>query len=101
MEIKTEQFKFDLGMIAQEIEKHLKEVCQHLLDTGKDLNGITTRNDDGNQIMIVRINPDCSLLVKHYDDLDDDDAFDISLYSIDVYEQLALLDYIGANILER
>lgn len=101
MKIKTEQFKFDLGMIAQEVEKHLKEVCQHLLDTGKDLNGITTRNDDGNQIIIVGINPDLSLSVKHYDDIDDGDAFDISLYSIDAYEQLSLLDYIRDNILER
>lgn len=101
MKVKTEQFKFDLGMLAQQVEKHTKEVLQHLLDTGKSLNGVTVVNDDHNMVVINTINPDLSLNVKQYDDIDGDEAFDISVYTIDIYEQLQLLDYIAFNILKQ
>ncbi len=101
MQVKTEQFRFDLGTLAQQVEKHTKEVLAHLLEIGKDLNGVTVINDDNNTVVINHINADLSLNVKNYDDTSLDEAFNIDVYTIDVYEQLQLLDYIKDNILRQ
>lgn len=101
MQVKTEQFKFDLGTIAQQIEKHTEEVFQHLIDTGKNLEGITIINDDDRKLEIIKINPDLSLTVKDYDDIDDDDSYEMSISSITAYGLLDLLAFIKFNILKQ
>lgn len=101
MKVKTEQFKFDLGTIAQQIAKHTEEVFQHLLDTGKNLSGITIINDDDRKLEIINLNPDLSLTVKDYDEIEDEDSFEMSVNSMDAYQLLDLLDYIKFNILKQ
>lgn len=101
MQVKTEQFKFDLGTIAQNIAKHTEEVFQHLLDTGKNLEGITIINDDDRKLEIISLNPDCSLTVKDYDEIEKEGAYEMSLNSMDAYQMLDLLSYIKFNILKQ
>lgn len=101
MQVKTEQFKFDIGTIAQQIAEHTEEVFQHLIDTGKNLEGITIINDDDRKLEIIRLNHDLSLTVKDYDEIEEEGSYDMSLESMDAYQLLDLLNYIKFNILRQ
>lgn len=101
MKVKTEQFKFDLGTIAHNIAKHTEEVFQHLIDTGKNLEGITIINDDDRKLEIINLNPDLSLTVKDYDEIEEEGSYEMSVNSMDAYQLLDLLDYIKFNILKQ
>ncbi len=103
MEIKIEQFKFDLGTIAQKVIEHTEEVFKHLnnkFNSGSWIEGTTIVDDNNRKLEIIKVNPNLSLVVKEYDD-ENEDSFEMNLESVDAYELIALLDYIKNIILKQ
>jgi hypothetical protein len=99
MKIQVEQLSFDLGILTQKAQGHLKEVLAYLLANNKSVSGLSFMDSNANNVHLVRINADLSLAVREFDDEPETSTLEVD--SIEIHNVISLLHDINQEILNK
>lgn len=98
MKIQVEQLSFDLGMLTQKAQDHLKEVLAYLLANNKSVSGLSFMDSNANNVHLVKINADLSLTVREFDDEPQTSILEVN--NIEIHNVISLLHDIKGEILK-